>query len=71
MRGRRGIVPSMDNYQDLDNVIRQAIADAWSEGLDHTGQTNAAIRKVMEVRRDIGSSEALVLVERVQAEKDA
>jgi hypothetical protein len=61
----------MDNYQDLANVIRQAIADAWSEGLDHTGQTNAAIRKVMEVRRDIGSSEALVLVERVQAEKDA
>ncbi len=71
MRGRRGIVPPMDNYQDLVNVIRQAIADAWSEGLDHTGQTNAAIRKVMEVRRDIGSSEALVLVERVQAENDA
>ncbi len=71
MRNRHGIVPSMENYQDLDNVIRQAIADAWSEGLDHTGQTNAAIRKVMEVRRDIGSSEALVLVERVQAEKDA
>lgn len=71
MCGRRGIVPSMDNYQDLDNVIRQAIADAWSEGQDHTGQTNAAIRKVMEVRRDIESSEALVLVERVQAEKDA
>ena len=61
----------MDNYQDLANVIRQAITDAWSEGLDHTGQTNAAVRKVMEVRRDIGSSEALVLVERVQAEKDA
>ena len=71
MRARRGIDPSMDNYQDLANVIRQAIADAWSEGLDHTGQTNAAICKVMEVRRDIGSSEALVLVERVQAEKDA
>ena len=70
MRNRHGIVPSMENYQDLDNVIRQAIADAWSEGLDHTGQTNAAIRKVMEVRRDIGSSEALVLVERVQVEKD-
>ena len=61
----------MDNYQGLANVIRQAIADAWSEGLDHTGQMNAAIRKVMEVRRDIGSSEALVLVERVQAENDA
>ncbi len=71
MRGRRDIVPSMDNYQGLANVIRQAIADARSEGLDHTGQTNAAMRKVMEVRRDIGSSEALVLVERVQAEKDA
>ncbi len=69
MRGRRGIVPSMDNYQGLANVIRQAIADAWSEGLDHTGQTNAAIRKVMEVRPDIGSSEALALVERVRAEQ--
>ena len=53
----------MDNYQGLANVIRQAIADAWSEGLDHTGQSNAAIRKVMEVRRDIGSSEALVLAQ--------
>ena len=71
MRGRRGIIQSMDNFQGLANVIRQAIADAWSEGLDHTGQTNAAIRKVMEVRRDIGSSEALVLVVRVQAENDA
>ena len=54
----------MDKHQGLANVIRQAIADAWSEGQDDTGQTNAAIRKVMEVRRDIGSSEALALVER-------
>ena len=59
----------MANYQDLDNVIRQAIADAWAEGQDQTGQTNAAIRKVMEARRDIGSTEALALVERVQAER--
>ena len=59
----------MDKHQGLANVIRQAIADAWSERRDDTGQTNAAIRKVMEVRRDIGSSEALALVERVRAEQ--
>ncbi len=59
----------MDYYHDLDNVIRQTIADAWSKGQDQTGEANAAIRKAMEVRRDIGSSEALALLERVRAER--
>ena len=59
----------MDQYRGLSNVIRQAIADAWSEGLDHVGQNGRAVQMIQAVDPDIGTPDALVLVKRFRGEK--
>ncbi len=50
---------------DLENVIRQALADARSAGRDHLGQTELAVQMVMQARPDLTASEALAAVSRV------
>ena len=50
----------------LESVIRRALADAWAEGKDHVGQTEEAVRAVLQARPDMRASEALVQVNRVR-----
>ena len=51
---------------DLENVIRQALADAQAAGRDHLAQTETAVRAVLQVRPDMTASEALAAVAMVQ-----
>ncbi len=51
---------------DLENVIRQALADARITGRDHLGQTELAIQMVLQARPDMTASEALAAVNRVR-----
>ena len=47
---------------DLENVIRQALADAQAAGKDYLSQTEEAVRTVRQVRPDMTSSDALTAV---------
>ncbi len=47
---------------DLENVIRQALADAGAAGRDYQGQTEEAVRAVLQARPDMTASEALAAV---------
>ncbi len=47
---------------DLDNVIRQALADAQAAGKDHLSQTELAVRAVQRARPDMTASDALAAV---------
>ncbi len=47
---------------DLENVIRQAFADAEAAGRDHVAQTEQAIRAVLQARPDMTASDALSAV---------
>ena len=47
---------------DLENVIRQAVADAKAAGKDHLSQTELAVRAVQRVRPDMTASDALAAV---------
>jgi hypothetical protein len=51
---------------DLENVIRQTLADARSAGRDHLGQTELAIQMVLQARPGMTTSEALAAVNRVR-----
>ncbi len=39
--------------EDLANIIRQALDEAKTAGRDETGQTEYAVRKVLELRHDM------------------
>ena len=47
---------------DLENVIRQALADAEAAGRDHVSQTEQAVRAVLQARPDMTASDALTAV---------
>ncbi len=47
---------------DLENVIRQALADAAAAGRDHLGQTELAVQAVLRARTDMTASDALTAV---------
>ncbi len=51
---------------DLENVIRQALADARDAGKDYLTQTEEAVRTVRQVRPDMTASDALVAVNLVR-----
>ena len=51
---------------DLENVIRQALADARGAGRDSLAQTEHAVRAIHGVRPDMIAPEALAVVDRVQ-----
>ena len=51
---------------DLENVIRQALADAEAAGKDYQGQTEEAVRVVLQARPDMTASEALAAVNLVR-----
>ncbi len=50
----------------LENVIRQALADARAAGRDYLTQTELAVRAVLKVRPDMTASEALTAVNLVR-----
>ncbi len=52
----------MASDPDLENVIRQALKDAEATGRDHLGQTEEAVRVVLQVRPDMTASDALTAV---------
>ena len=60
----------MEKYYGLENVIRQAIADAWAEGMDYTGQPGRAVRMIQSVAHDMGASGAMHLVRLYRAENE-
>ncbi len=51
---------------DLENVIRQALADAKAAGKDYLSQTEEAVRTVQQARPDRTASDALVAVNLVR-----
>ncbi len=51
---------------DLENVIRQALADAKAAGKDYLNQTEEAVRAVQRARGDMTASDALVAVNLVR-----
>ncbi len=51
---------------DLENVIRQALADAKAAGKDYLSQTELAVRAAQRVRPDMTASDALAAVNLVQ-----
>ncbi len=51
---------------DLERVIRQALADAEAAGKDYQGQTEGAVRTVLQARPDMTASDALVAVNSVR-----
>jgi hypothetical protein len=52
--------------RDLENVIRQALADARAAGHDHVSQTEFTVRAVLKVRPDMTASDALIQVNLVR-----
>ncbi len=51
---------------DLENVIRQALADANDAGKDYLTQTETAVRAVLQARPDMTASDALMAVNMVR-----
>ena len=51
---------------DLENVIRQALADAKAAGKDYLSQTEEAVRAVLQARPDMTASDALMAVNLVR-----
>ncbi len=49
---------------DLENVIRQALADALAAGKDHMSQTVLAVRAVQRARPDLSDYDLLGAVSR-------
>ncbi len=47
---------------DLENVIRQAFADAEAAGRDRVAQTEQAVGAVLQARPDMTASDALTAV---------
>ena len=39
--------------EDLANIVRRALDEAKTAGRDETGQTEYALRKVLELRHDL------------------
>ena len=51
---------------DLENVIRQVLADAQATGKDHMSQTELAVQAVQRARPDMTASDALAAVNLVR-----
>ncbi len=52
--------------RDLENVVRQALANAQAAGRDYLVQTGEAVRTVRQIRRGMTASEALMAVESIR-----
>jgi hypothetical protein len=55
-------------HRDLENVIRQALGDAESAGLDQLSRMEYAGRAVRKVRPDMNAFEASVAVQLIYQE---
>ncbi len=53
---------------DLENIIRQALADAQAAGRNYLAQTELAVRAVQRARPDMTASDALAAVNLVRRE---
>ena len=53
--------------EDLANIIRRALAEAWAAGRDDTGQTEQAVRKVRELRPDMTATDTLNAINLVRS----
>ena len=51
-----------DPYHGYGTVIREAIADARSKGVDDIGQNGHAVRAIKDIDTDMTASAALALV---------
>ena len=51
---------------DLENVIRQTLADAQAAGKDYLSQTELAVRAVQRARPDMTASDALAAINLMQ-----
>ena len=51
-----------DPYHGYGTVIREAIADARSKGVDDIGQNGRAVRAIKDIDTDMTASAALALV---------
>ncbi len=60
----RALIPNMD--PNLENVIRQALADAQAAGRDDMGQTVLAVQTVQQARPDMTAADALAAVNLVR-----
>ena len=58
------MLPKMD--RDLENVIRQALADTLAAGKDHMSQTVLAVQAAQQERPDMTAADALAAVNLVQ-----
>ncbi len=58
------MIPNLD--PDLENVIRQALADAQAAGKDDMVQTMLAVQAVQQARPDMTAADALAAVNLVQ-----
>ncbi len=53
--------------EDLASIIRKALDEAKAAGRDHTGQTERAVRNVLELRPDMTSTDALNAINLVRS----
>ncbi len=53
---------------DLENVIRQALADAQAAGKDHMSQGEEAVQAVQRARPDMTATDALAAVNMARRE---
>lgn len=60
--------PTRLERRSLSRVVRGAIADAVTAGLDDLAATNQAIVAVRSARRDMTASDAIKAVERLRAD---
>ena len=58
-------------HRDLENVIRQALRDAESAGLDQVSRMQYAEKAVRRARPDMNTSEALDAVQLIYQEAQA
>ncbi len=53
--------------EDLAKIVRNALDEARAAGRDHSGQTEHAVRRVLELRHDMTESDALNAVNLVRS----
>ena len=53
--------------EDLAKIVRNALDEAQAAGRDHSGQTEHAVRRVLELRHDMTESDALNAINLVRS----
>ncbi len=53
--------------EDLAKIVRNALDEAEAAGRDHSGQTEHAVRRVLELRHDMTEADARNAINLVQS----